>query len=735
MLQLCCLVLAGLLRASAGAIPSNAGLKPRPWESVDGGAWGYFQLAPRKPKGTVLLIHGCGPGARAFFPNDPVHCPDCQGLPEYLSQTKQSLAQGYSVLVLQSADEGSGCLSSSTRDGRLDDRPRIIASVARFRREHRLTKLPLYVQGYSSGGTMLLKLPSYLQDQGSALRIDGIVSVDAAPRGGFNAEGKDGKIKRGLAYPPTLFVTMRLGGSYERAPAQIDFLRKNGVPADIIVSYPRKVGPTYFSDRIPGVTRDQSVQLVTALRALGGLAPDGSVVGWVLDAAAEQAPWVREPSLWPAVWNQLSLAMGNHENMGEFTAASLAWLERRGKANVKSLLRRLVPARPADVTINGRMGGAAAAAWLHACTPRLRPGAARLVAALPVLALCGAAPLPFRRVPSPGSAQDNDQHPPEIVTIVLVEFAFTWLCAFKVLAWACGRGPLAQRACAPLPFAAVMLAPITPSAEGSSPAGSGRRNGRQGEHAGGAATLAAAFGAKVLLVLAGLAALQLDPPLLAKEFLYTLGLYAVLSFVMDGPAALISALIGVRVAPHFDAPWRATSLAEFWSKRWDLAASNALRCVVYEPLLEGRLVCDTSSQQGFVTRARVETAAAHRQAATERRRRWRMLASAACFLVSGCMHEVQFLYMTGRTSGGLMLAFFTAQVSLIAFETVIAAWLRHKGWRVPAALRTAATLAVLLLVAHVTFWRACHRWGITQSSLESVAGGVAAAGHVLGMNA
>ena len=41
------------------------------------------------------------------------------------------------------------------------------------------------------------------------------------------------------------------------------------------------------------------------------------------------------------------------------------------------------------------------------------------------------------------------------------------------------------------------------------------------------------------------------------------------------------------MAPHFDAPWRATSLAEFWSKRWDLAASNALRCVVYEPLLEG----------------------------------------------------------------------------------------------------------------------------------------------------
>lgn len=38
-------------------------------------------------------------------------------------------------------------------------------------------------QGYSSGGTMLLKLPAYLLDQGEkGLRMDGIVAVDAAPR-------------------------------------------------------------------------------------------------------------------------------------------------------------------------------------------------------------------------------------------------------------------------------------------------------------------------------------------------------------------------------------------------------------------------------------------------------------------------------------------------------------------------------------------------------------------------
>jgi hypothetical protein len=109
-------------------------------------------------------------------------------------------------------------------------------------------------------------------------------------------------------------------------------------------------------------------------------------------------------------------------------------------------------------------------------------------------------------VPPPAAGGSPAQlaagHPPEIVTIVLVEFALTWLCSYKVrgagrplphsrpsrpprvrpslcntcacwprlqvLAWACIRGPLA-RPWRPLQFAAIMLAPITP-VEGRSPA-------------------------------------------------------------------------------------------------------------------------------------------------------------------------------------------------------------------------------------------------------------------------
>ena len=62
---------------------------------------------------------------------------------------------------------------------------------------------------------MLLKLPGYLLEsgRGDELRVDGIVSVDAAPRGGFGAEGRPGRLKAGLrGFPPVLYVAMQVCG-------------------------------------------------------------------------------------------------------------------------------------------------------------------------------------------------------------------------------------------------------------------------------------------------------------------------------------------------------------------------------------------------------------------------------------------------------------------------------------------------------------------------------------------
>ena len=186
------------------------------------------------------------------------------------------------MLALQANDEGSGCWSSSTAGGRIDDRPDVVATVRQFIQDHDATKLPVYCQGYSSGGTMCLKLPAYIEGSGDRVRLDGIVPVDVAPRGGFNAEAADGtSLRAGLDFPPAIWVVQdvsgrwcraqqghgrstatrskgaawlarppalrraecpvplvrppQLGKARTRAPGQVDFLNSNGVPAAMIV--------------------------------------------------------------------------------------------------------------------------------------------------------------------------------------------------------------------------------------------------------------------------------------------------------------------------------------------------------------------------------------------------------------------------------------------------------------------------------------------------------------------
>ena len=66
-----------------------------------------------------------------------------------------------------------------------------------------------------------------------------------------------------------------------------------------------------------------------------------------------------------------------------------------------------------------------------------------------------------------------------------------------------------------------------------------------------------------------------------------------------------------------------SSLTDFWSRRWNLTAGNALRLLVYDPISEGRLI------------RRAGTAPTTSRAV----RRAGVIAS---FIVSGCVHELIF---------------------------------------------------------------------------------------------
>ena len=57
---------------------SNRGLQPQRLLAYN--KTHYFQLLPEEQcKGLIVMFHGCARLARAFFPFDPVWCPECVG--------------------------------------------------------------------------------------------------------------------------------------------------------------------------------------------------------------------------------------------------------------------------------------------------------------------------------------------------------------------------------------------------------------------------------------------------------------------------------------------------------------------------------------------------------------------------------------------------------------------------------------------------------------------------------
>lgn len=160
-----------------------------------------------------VFFHGCARAARAFWPFDPVQCPECMGappkpllphllallalnllpppppthhspqrclppaalppppppspsrgvgFPEHVSHTKQALAAGYNVVVMDPSDTRHLCWSSTNNDGWSNDQPRVIGTLMQLLQRRSLNSKPVYLWGASSGGTLALKMPLWL---------------------------------------------------------------------------------------------------------------------------------------------------------------------------------------------------------------------------------------------------------------------------------------------------------------------------------------------------------------------------------------------------------------------------------------------------------------------------------------------------------------------------------------------------------------------------------------------
>nr|ACG41736.1 wax synthase isoform 1 [Zea mays] len=325
----------------------------------------------------------------------------------------------------------------------------------------------------------------------------------------------------------------------------------------------------------------------------------------------------------------------NYRQIGRFTSTATPPPLRVCGSRHMELLRDSISMVSLAVLVTA-VCARAASSWL-------RPGLPRLASLLPMVAFLAAAPLAFSSAIIRG----------------LAGFFLGWLGVFKVVLLAVGRGPL-DPALPVLPFVFTTALPVKLRCSSTGAAAACRAK----------SVSLVSCAVKVAVIAAILHVYQYTDQLhlYTRLALYSVHIYCFLDFLLPCIAAAGGAL-GMDMEPQFDKPYLASSLRDFWGRRWNLVVSDILRPSVYGPV-----------------RARAGKAPA----------------VLATFLVSGLMHEVMIYYLTLRSPTGEMTAFFLLHgVCCIAEESCARRWMQW-GWRPPP--RPVATLLVVVFVAGTAFW-------------------------------
>lgn len=371
--------------------------------------------------------------------------------------------------------------------------------------------------------------------------------------------------------------------------------------------------------------------------------------------------------------------------------------------------------------------------YLYKARKKAQPGLQRLVVAIPVILSNLFAPLLFTR------RQDA-------TTITLVAFNTAWLSTFKTILWSLNRSTLSDPRLSFIQFAAIHLIALTPLND--LPPHRRATATTQEEAIAPPSTLLRWAVINITMLVVNVFILQqyqhMHPVI--RAFFYALALYALLSTIMDGPGAIASSFFGIVVTPHFDKPWLSSSVATFWNKRWDLSAGNALRLLMYEPIIQGSLVhvgdhdvtiaaapAGTSSISGPRDRYKNEREGrkeeyygddAEKKKASRRTseaQRWRHVAgSIAAFLTSGLVHEAIHWYLTGHFSGGCWLSFFLLQIPAVLGERIVRKSLQDRGIVPPRAIMILyCVLLECYLSAHF-FWGPAEKAEISKDIIQNV---------------
>ncbi|KAL4447290.1 hypothetical protein ABPG77_007323 [Micractinium sp. CCAP 211/92] len=362
--------------------PSNRGLRASKFFFYD--RYHYYQI-PKRPIGTLVLFHGCYHDASGNWPYDPIHCPECLGLPEEVAHVKIALKYGFAVLAVESRNRSQhGRCFDGGADPMTSDMWQAPYVIQNFLYEKGLQNLPIYTLGISAGAGFATKLPKAFYDTnfGGIIKLGGIISEVNAPGTwkSWGLIGTDGKFKY-PDFPPVAFIMMERddgpGSTDDLIRQRIADLRNYSVPADYLLVKPRRIGSFFFSDRSPTITIKQSFAIVKALQILGFIDKNG----WLKDdprigqatrksplwkwnqRLVNKLPWlhmdIKKLSTNPmlsvlsdrsAIFEEMNVAWAMHEGIADYLAPCLFWLRSGGKLDLRWLASKLTVTRLSRLT-------------------------------------------------------------------------------------------------------------------------------------------------------------------------------------------------------------------------------------------------------------------------------------------------------------------------------------------------------------------------------------------------
>lgn len=277
-------------------------------------------------------------------------------------------------------------------------------------------------------------------------------------------------------------------------------------------------------------------------------------------------------------------------------------------------------------------------------------------------------------------------------------FFIAWLANFKLLLFAFGNGPLSSYLSFPL-FLAVSCLPIkiqknpSPKSHPDSQTAKKPDQNPQMKPKEGPLNYAVKGVLLAILVRAYDYSEFMHPRMIL--LLYSFHIYFLLELILAMGAALARALLGLELEPQFNEPYLATSLQDFWGKRWNLMVTNILRLTIYQPIL--------NSSSNFIGRE------------------WAPLpAVLSTFLVSAAMHELMFYYLGRLRPNWEITWFFLIHGFCLAIEISLKKVLAGK-FRLSRVVSGMATVAFVMITASWLFFPQLKRCKVDVRAFEEYA--------------